>query len=237
MSCCAMPTHSAERTPNQRNRRQASHWVTPVRMDSVSMRPELGKLVAAFVVAACQNACAQVSSPHASYALVDRKGVELDTSHADPRHGMFLRRTRPDGSVKDFRVPEFDRMHRQHDFGFELIDGSLLSAPQGDYVAVRATRSIAWHPEDDADYMARPSWWEHRCGHAVDMTFLVRVLADAASIVKRNAVECGSGIRIVHTGGENGYETTRQVGGAGKSMLYLLQKNGSFIEKDNGPSR
>lgn len=201
------------------------------------MRSELGKLAAAFIVVACSNAFAQTSSLHASYALVDRKGAELHTSQADPRHGMFLRRTRPDGSATDFRIPEFDRMHRQHDFAFELVDGSLLAAPQGDYVVVQATRSIAWNPEDDADYIARPWWWEHRCGHAVEMTYLVRMVANAATIVKRNPVACGSHIRVVDAGGASGYETTGQVGGAGTSVLYLLQKNGSFIRKNNEPSK
>ena len=201
------------------------------------MRSELGKLAAAFIVVACQSALAQVSTPHARYALVDRKGVELHTSQADPRHGMFLRRMRPDGNVTDFRIPEFDRMRRQHDFEFELVDGSLLSAPQGDYVVVQATRSIASNPEDDAAYVARPSWWEHRCGHAVELTFLVRVIASAARIVKRNPVACGSDIRVFSAGGESGYETTSQIGGTNESVLYVLQKNGSFIKKNNGPSR
>ena len=201
------------------------------------MRSELVKLAAAFIVVACQSALAQTPSPHARYALVDRTGVELQTAGANPRLGIFLRRTRPDGSVTNFSLPEFDRMRRQHDFEFELVDGSLLSAPQGDYVVVQATRSIAWNPEDDADYVAHPSWWEHRCGHAVDMTFLVGVNADAARIVTRNPVECGSEIKVLDAGGEIGYGTTSRVGGTNNAVLYLLQKNGSFIKKNNGPSK
>ena len=201
------------------------------------IRSELAKLAAAFIVVACQSAFAQTPSPHARYALVDRKGVELQTAGANPRQGMFLRRTRPDGSVTNFSIPEFDRMRRRHDFEFELVPGSLLSAPQGDYVVVQATRSIAWNPEDDADYVAHPSWWEHRCGHAVEMTFLVGVIANAARIVKRNPVECGSDIRVLNAGDEMGYETTRRVGGTNNAVLYLLQKTGSFIKKNNGPSK
>lgn len=201
------------------------------------MRSELGKLVAAFIVVACNASVARALPPQAAYALVDRKGAELHMAQADRRHGLFLRRTRPDGSVTDFRIPEFDRMHRQHDFEFELVDGSLLAAPQGEYVVVQATRPIAWNPEDDAEYVARPAWWEHRCGHAVEMTFLVRVLANAARIVQRNPVACGADIRVVDAGGEIGYETTSRAGDTNHAVLYLLQKNGSFIKKDNGPSR
>jgi len=197
----------------------------------------LRTLALASVFVACGGAVAQVQSSRVRYDLVDRKGIELHTTQADPRHGMFLRRTRPDGSVADFRMPEFDRMRKQHDFEFELVDGSLLQAPRGDYVVLRAMRSIAWNPEEDADYVAHRSWREHRCGHAVEMTFLVAVIANAARIVKRDPVACGSAIRVLDAGGRKGYETTHRVGGADNTVLYLLQDNGSFIEKNNGPSR
>jgi hypothetical protein len=201
----------------------------------MQIRSLINKLGLASLFFVCANVCAQVSNSNVTYALVDHEGVEFDAVQADQNKGMFFRRTRQDGSVANFRVPEFDSMNKKHNFTYELLDGSLVSTAQGDYFVVESMRSIASNPEDDADYVKHPQWWKHRCGHGVNLTYLVGVVKKKIKIEKKYLTECVSETRVFNSNGQIGYEIKGYGNDAGKSVLYLLQKNGSFIRKVNGP--
>ncbi|WP_211471020.1 hypothetical protein [Collimonas humicola] len=171
-----------------------------------------------------------------TYVLVDSKGVAFDAIQADQEKGMFFRRTVKDGSSSNFRLPEFDRMIKQHNFTYQLLDDSLISTPKGDYFVLESMRSIASNPEEDVDYRKHSQWWTHRCAHAVHLTYLVGVVKEKIKIIKNNFTQCTSESRVFKSNGQIGYEVKdySKGGDQPQSVLYLLQ-DGKFIRKENGP--
>lgn len=201
----------------------------------MQIRSLINKAGLASLFLICVNACAQISNGGVAYALVDHKGVEFDAVQADQNKGMFFRQTRQDGGVANFRVPEFDSMIKTHNFTFELLEDSLVSTPQGDYFVVESMRSIASSPEEDSDYVKHPQWRKHRCEHAVHLTYLVGVVKKKIKIVKKYLTECVSETSVFNSHGQIGYEVKGYGNDAGNSVLYLLQKDGNFIKRENGP--
>ncbi|PFH09581.1 hypothetical protein BCF11_1978 [Collimonas sp. PA-H2] len=182
------------------------------------------------------NSHAQIVDGSVTYALVDSKGVEFDAVQADQEKGMFFRRTVKDGNYSNFRLREFDRMIKQHNFTYQLLDDSLISTPEGDYFVVESMRSIASNPEDDVDYRKHPDWWTHRCDHGVNMSYLVGVAKGKISIVKKYFTRCNSEARVFKKNGQIGYEVKdySKGGDQPQSLVYLL-KDGKFIRQENGP--
>lgn len=194
------------------------------------------RLILALSLLLGAGAHAQGADGQVSYTLVDRQGVEVSYAGSNPRKGILFRRTRPDGSFTDFRVPEFDTLVRKHNFEFELASDPPIISPQGDYFVVEAMRSIAMNPEEDADYVRHPLWWKHRCGHGVNLTYLVGVVKNKIRIVKKYLTACTSETRRIDSDGQLGFEVKGYGDDdTGKAVLYLLQKDGRFTRKVTGP--
>lgn len=184
----------------------------------------------------CNMSLAEVSVKNSNYDVVDSKGIQVNESGANMKKGIFFARTSSNKTSSQFHLSYFDKLASQHNFDFSVNEDSLLSTPNGDYFVVESMRSIAFNREEDRDYWKHPEWWPHKCGHAVNLSFLVAVINKKINIVKKEFTQCNSEVRTFNRNGQIGYEIKGYSKNKNEplSVLYLLQ-NGVFIRKENGP--
>lgn len=161
------------------------------------------------------------------YIFVDANGENRDGSccSSDAPKKIYIVNILEKESSKFVYSPEINRLIKQS-FEITIDDKSLISTPKTDYLVLMMSRPPEYNPKS----------LNCAVGMGEDRAYLIAITSSDIKVLNRNFFNCAGSYRMIHDGGQLGYEIRdyRKGSDQAQSVLYILQ-DGQLVRKENGP--
>lgn len=161
------------------------------------------------------------------YIFVDANGENRNRAccSSDVPKKIYMVNISAKESANFLYSSEVNRLIKQ-DFEITIDNKSVISTPKSDYLVLTMSRPHEYNPKSV----------HCAAGMGEDRAYLISITGSDIKVLNRNFFNCAGSYRMIHDGGEVGYEIRdyRKGSDQAQSVLYTLQ-DGQLIRKENGP--
>lgn len=156
------------------------------------------------------------------YIFVDAEGKNKTSDHPGKIYLLDISAKEPTYFIYS---SELDRLFKDH-FEVMVDDESLISTPKSNYIVLTMSRPHEYNPKSV----------HCAAGMGEDRAYLIAITGSDIKVLNRNFFNCAGSYRMIHDGGQVGYEIRdyRKGSDQAQSVLYILQ-DGQLVRKENGP--